>query len=114
VDQGGYMSYLARLKALEAKKNIINTHRIEPPKPPKVSFDPFAGSYLRSNKNIYAITDTTIKQKEELKLLVLLVSNHHGFSQEDTDEALYHALEDPILALTCFTELARQAGLIKC
>ena len=49
--------------------------------------------------------------ESELKRLVQLVSSHYGFSQEDYEEALIHALRDPVNALTCFTSLARQAGL---
>ena len=53
-----------------------------------------------------------LHREDELRRLVLLVSEHHGFKQEDYDEAIRHALEDQVLALTCFTALARQAGLI--
>jgi hypothetical protein len=53
-----------------------------------------------------------LHRENELRRLVLLVSEHHGFKQEDYDEAIRHALEDQVLALTCFTALARQAGLI--
>jgi hypothetical protein len=53
-----------------------------------------------------------LHREDELKRLVLLVCEHHGFKQEDYDEAIEHALEDQVLALTCFTALARQAGLI--
>ena len=53
-----------------------------------------------------------LHRENELKRLVLLVSEHHGFKHEDYDEAIRHALEDQVLALTCFTALARQAGLI--
>ncbi len=49
--------------------------------------------------------------ESELKRLVWLVSDHHSFSQEDYEEALIHALRDPVNALTCFPSLARQAGL---
>jgi hypothetical protein len=57
-------------------------------------------------------TGCSLHQEEELRRLVRLVSDHHGFSQEDYEEALTHALRDPINALTCFTSLARQAELI--
>ena len=57
-------------------------------------------------------TRCSLHQEEELRRLVLLVSDHHGFSQEDYEEALTHALADPVNALTCFTSLARQAELI--
>ena len=53
-----------------------------------------------------------LHREDELKRLVLLVCEHHGFKQEDYDEDIEHALEDQVLALTCFTALARQAGLI--
>ncbi len=60
---------------------------------------------------IDAETRCSLYQEEELKRLVRLVSDYHGFSQEDYEEALAHALHDPISALTCFTSLARKAGL---
>ncbi len=53
-----------------------------------------------------------LHQEEELRRLVRLVSDHHGFSQEDYEEALTHALRDPVNALTCFASLAHKAGLI--
>ena len=53
-----------------------------------------------------------LHREEELKRLVLLVSTHHGFSQEDYKEALEVALGDPINALTCFAALAHKAELI--
>jgi hypothetical protein len=53
-----------------------------------------------------------LHREEELRRLVRLVSDHHGFSQEDYEEALEVALRDPISALTCFASLARQAELI--
>lgn len=53
-----------------------------------------------------------LHQEEELRRLVRLVSNHHGFSQGDYEEALEVALRDPINALTCFTSLAHKAGLL--
>jgi len=55
-----------------------------------------------------APVETDLHKKEELKRLVCLVSNFHGFSQEDYEEALTHALSDPVDALTCFTALARR------
>ncbi len=57
-------------------------------------------------------TRCSLHQEEELRRLVRLVSDHHGFSQEEHEEALTHALSDPVNALTCFASLARQAGLI--
>ena len=53
-----------------------------------------------------------LHQEAELRRLVRLISDHHGFSQEDYEEALTHALHDPISALTCFTALAYKAELI--
>ena len=53
-----------------------------------------------------------LHREDELRRLVHLVGEHHGFKQEDYDEAIQHALEDQVLALTCFAALARQAGLI--
>ncbi len=53
-----------------------------------------------------------LHQEEELTRLVRLVSDHHGFSQVDYEEALDHALSDPVNALTCFTSLAYKAELI--
>ncbi len=53
-----------------------------------------------------------LHQEEELRRLVRLVSDHHGFSQEDYEEALTHALSDPVDALTCFASLAHKADLL--
>ena len=53
-----------------------------------------------------------LHREDELRRLVHLVGEHHGFKQEEYDEAIQHALEDQVLALTCFAALARQAGLI--
>ena len=53
-----------------------------------------------------------LHQENELRRLVRLVSNYHGFSQEDYEEALTHALADPLNALTCFSALANRAGLL--
>ncbi len=53
-----------------------------------------------------------LHREEELTRLVRLVDDHHGFSQEDYEEALTHALSDPVDALTCFASLAHKAGLI--
>jgi len=61
---------------------------------------------------IDAETRCALHQEEELRRLVRLVSDHHGFSQEDYEEALTHALHDPISALTCFTSLAKKADLL--
>ena len=68
-------------------------------------------SALCQSKLTYAPVDIDL-HKEELNRLVLLVSTHHGFSQEDYEEALTHALRDPVTALTCFTSLAHKAGLL--
>lgn len=53
-----------------------------------------------------------LHQEDELRRLILLVSKHHGFSQANYEEAVTVALNDQVNALTCFTTLARQAGLI--
>ena len=53
----------------------------------------------------------SLHREAELKRLILLVSDHQGFSQKDYEEALAHALADPVSALTCFTALARQIDL---
>jgi len=57
-------------------------------------------------------TQCSLHQEEELRRLVRLVSDYHGFSQEDYEEALTHALRDPVNALTCFASLAHQAEFI--
>jgi len=44
--------------------------------------------------------------------MVRLIADHHGFTEESYEEALTHALADPVNALTCFTALARQADLL--
>ena len=54
----------------------------------------------------------SLHREAELKRLVLLVSDHHSFSQEKYEEALTHALSDPVDALTCFASLAHKAGLL--
>ncbi len=54
----------------------------------------------------------TLHREDELKRLVRLVSDHHGFSQEDYEEALEVALGDPVNALTCFASLAHKASLL--
>jgi hypothetical protein len=61
---------------------------------------------------IDAETGCSLHQEEELRRLVRSVSNYHSFSQEDYEEALTHALGDPVNALTCFTSLARKADLL--
>jgi len=57
-------------------------------------------------------TRCSLHQEEELRRLVRLVSDHHGFSQEDYEEALTHALRDPVNALTCFAALAHKVDLL--
>jgi len=54
----------------------------------------------------------SLHREAELKRLVRLVGDYHGFSQENYEEALTYALRDPISALTCFTSLARKADLL--
>ena len=106
------MNYLARLKQLQNSENTLGISSDEPPKPPKALFDPFAGSNLGGDMNISSIIDPISEREHELHRMVILVGKHHGFKQEDYDEAIRHALEDQVLALTCFTALARQIGLI--
>jgi hypothetical protein len=106
------MNYLARLRQLENSENTLGTSSDEPPKPPEVPSDPFAGSHLVGDMNISSIIDPISEREHELHRMVILVGKHHGFNREDYDEAIQHALEDQVLALTCFTALARQAGLI--
>ena len=121
--------YLGRLKQLESSENFLNTPSIKPAKPPKTPFDGFGGSphgyienisvldrsvnleIVRQQKPI-APTGIDLHKEEELKRLVRLVSDHHGFSQEDYEEALTYALNDPVDALTCFASLAHKAGLL--
>jgi len=57
-------------------------------------------------------TRCSLHREAELKRLVRLVSDYHGFSQEEYEEALTHALHDPISALTCYTSLAGKTGLL--
>ena len=121
--------YLGRLKQLESSENFLNTPSIKPAKPPKTPFDGFGGSphgyienisvldrsvnleIVRQQKPI-APAGIDLHKEEELKSLVLLVSEHHSFSQEDYEEALEVALGDPVNALICFTSLAYKAELI--
>jgi len=53
-----------------------------------------------------------LHREDELRRLVLLVSKHNGFSQEHYEEALTHALCNPVDAMTCFASLASKAGLL--
>ena len=53
-----------------------------------------------------------LHQEEELRRLVRLVSDHHGFSQEDYEEALRVALNDQGNALICFASLANKTSLL--
>ena len=62
--------------------------------------------------SIDAETRCSLHREEELRRLVRLVSEYQSFSQEDYEEALTHALRDPISALTCFTALVRKADLL--
>ena len=57
-------------------------------------------------------TRCSLHQEAELRRLVRLVSDHYNFSEENYEEALTHALHDPINALTCFSALANKAGLL--
>jgi len=53
-----------------------------------------------------------LHREKELKRLVRLVSDYHSLSQENYEEALTHALGDPVDSLTCFASLAHKAGLL--
>ena len=53
-----------------------------------------------------------LHREDELKRLVLLVSKRCGFSEEDYEEALHHALNNPVNAIVCFMELERQTNQI--
>jgi hypothetical protein len=53
-----------------------------------------------------------LHREDELKRLVLSVSKRCGFSKEDYEEALHHALNNPVNAIACFKELERQTNLI--
>jgi len=57
-------------------------------------------------------TRCSLHREAELRRLVRLVSNHHGFSQEDYEEAMINALRDQVDALTCFASLAHKASLL--
>ena len=106
------MNYLARLKQLQNSENTLGISSDEPPKPPKAPFDPFAGSNLGGDKNISAIIDKTPERIQDLERLVLLVSKRCGFSKEYYEEALHHALNNPVNAIACFMELERQTNQI--
>lgn len=122
------MNYLNRLLKLEEDKKLAYTPDTVPAKPTKAPFDGFGGSPHGYIENISLLDESvnleivrqqkpiapieTDLHKEELKRLVRLVSEHHGFSQENYEEALTHALQDPISALTCFTSLVHKAELI--
>jgi len=55
---------------------------------------------LCQSKLTYKPVDIDL-HKEELRQPVFLVSNYHGFSQEDYEEAMALALADPVDALIC-------------
>jgi len=69
-------------------------------------------AHITQQAAIDSETQCSLHQEEELRRLVRLVSDHHGFSQEDYEEALEVALGDLVNALTCFTSLAYKAELI--
>ena len=54
----------------------------------------------------------SLHREAELKRLVRIAGDYQGFSQENYEEALTHALSDPVDALTCFASLAHKAGLL--
>ncbi len=106
-------AYLDRLKQLVSGNNFQNTPSIKPAKPPKAPFDGFGGKHPGTIENILVTSATALPEHEmELKRLVRLVSEHHGFNQDDYEEALEVALGDSVNALTCFTALARKIDLI--
>jgi len=105
--------YLDRLKQLESGNNFQNTPSIKPAKPPKAPFDGFGGKHPGNIENILVTSTAALPEHEmELKRLVHLISDHHGFSHADYEEALEVALGDQVNALTCFTSLAHKAELI--
>ena len=53
-----------------------------------------------------------LHREDELKRLVLLVSKRCGFSKKNYEEALHHALNNPVNAIACFMELERQTNQI--
>jgi hypothetical protein len=57
-------------------------------------------------------TRCSLHREVEIRRLIRLVCDHHSFSQEEYEEALTHALRDPVDALTCFASLAHKAGLL--
>ncbi len=69
-------------------------------------------AHITQQASIDAETLCSLHQEEELRRLVRLVSDHHGFSQEEHEEAFTHALSGPVNALTCFAALAHKAELI--
>ena len=53
-----------------------------------------------------------LHRETELIRIISLVAEYNNFDKEDYKEAVEHALADPINALTCFSSLARRAGLL--
>ena len=101
---------MSRLKSLlhVATPSTCNTQQ----NPMQVCRTVAQHTYSVQQASIDIETRCSLQSEAELKRLVLLVSNYHGFSQEDYEEALIHALSDPVNALTCFTSLARKADLL--
>ena len=104
--------YLARLKKQENEKESQDMTQPVLTQPTKPSF----GSYVskdtgvNTNKNITAIC--TAHREKELIRLITLVAEYHDFDKESYDEAVEVALTDPVNSLTCFSSLAREAGLL--
>lgn len=53
-----------------------------------------------------------LHRETELIRLISLVAEYNNFDRENYEEAVKHAIADPINALTCFSSLARRAGLL--
>ena len=53
-----------------------------------------------------------LHRETELIRLISLVAEYNNFDKESYDEAVEVALTDPVNSLTCFSSLAREAGLL--
>jgi len=104
--------YLARLKEQENEKESQDMAQPVLTKPTQVPFGSYVSKDMGTNtkKNITAIC--TAHQKTELIRLITLVAEYHNFNRADYEEAVEVALQDQIHALTCFSSLARRAGLL--
>jgi len=61
--------------------------------------------------NISNISSTILLNLSELRALIRAVADHWQFSQEEREEALRAALNDPESALTCYRDIAAKAKL---